>query len=59
LSLSSEKTGFKVCFQMGQLVTLCLGSLLDHTLEWDKIAATLEEGTRVGLARFTLSDTRD
>eukprot|EP00227_Mantoniella_beaufortii_P020105 CAMPEP_0197575096 /NCGR_PEP_ID=MMETSP1326-20131121/609_1 /TAXON_ID=1155430 /ORGANISM="Genus nov. species nov., Strain RCC2288" /LENGTH=759 /DNA_ID=CAMNT_0043137801 /DNA_START=154 /DNA_END=2433 /DNA_ORIENTATION=+ len=27
--------------------SVCFGSILDHTLEWDKIAATLEEGTRI------------
>ena len=26
---------------------MCFGSLVDHTLEWDKISATLTEGTRV------------
>jgi len=34
---------------------VCFGSLLDHTLEWDKISATLEEGTRIrqGLKHIT------
>mmetsp|Transcript_45447 Transcript_45447/g.72922 ORF Transcript_45447/g.72922 Transcript_45447/m.72922 type:complete len:761 (-) Transcript_45447:178-2460(-) len=27
--------------------SVCFGSLVDHTLEWDKISATLTEGTRV------------
>ena len=36
--------------------TVCFASLLDHTLEWDKISATLEEGTRVKV-RDIMSET--
>lgn len=35
---------------------VCFGSLLDHTLEWGKISANLEEGTRIKV-RDILSET--
>lgn len=38
--------------------SVCFGSLLDHTLEWDKISATLEEGTRVKV-RDVMSETTE